>query len=141
MRPRRPDTVYATPDRGGGNATPGPAASEACVSVCDCEERKKFGCPSGRCPSGRKVDPEERAQRDNDKAVGCLVVLAPLVLIDWYFNDLGFLKAMWRNWMFALTLIEQLLSDVVSGRFSVSRCLGGEQAGFQICDRVGRRNG
>ena len=65
----------------------------------------------------KKVDPEEQAQRDNDKAVGCLVVLVPLVLIDWYFNDLGFLKAMWRNWMFALTLIAQLLSDVVSGRF------------------------
>ena len=46
-----------------------------------------------------------------------VAVLVPLVLIDWYFNDLGFLKAMWRNWMFALTLIEQLLSDVVSGRF------------------------
>ena len=45
------------------------------------------------------------------------MVLVPLVLIDWYFNDLGFLKAMWRNWMFALTLIEQLLSDVMSGRF------------------------
>jgi len=41
------------------------------------------------------------------------VVLVPLISIDWYFDDLGFLKARYNVFMVMLTLIAHLLSDVM----------------------------
>ena len=52
-------------------------------------------------------------ERDKDKLVGALVVLVPLILADWYFNDLNFLKAVLYNLNTGVQLLWLLLKEIL----------------------------
>ena len=53
------------------------------------------------------------SEKDKDKLVGALVVLVPLILADWYFNNFNFLKATLHNLNTTVRLLWDLLREVL----------------------------